>query len=172
VRGVLAVASAFLAVAVATLASAAQAPASIPMSPAPSAVEPKTGERVSLDPADGPMHVVFMATWCRPCLTEMPKLFDLEDRWKSDGYRLFLIAVSTRQTTDKLREFETKDSVAGRLLFDADGSVAAAFGAANIPTHILVDRSGAIVARAGQIDDAFKTEVERLIRQEGRSPRP
>jgi peroxiredoxin len=153
-------------------APAAEAPASIPTSPAPSAVDPATGERVTLDPTKGPMHVVFLATWCQPCLTEMPKLFDLDDRWKADGYRLFLVAVSTRQTAARLKEFQAQEALPGRLLFDADGSAAATFGAANIPTHILVDRRGAIVARAGTLDAEFKTAVERLIRQEGRSPRP
>jgi cytochrome c biogenesis protein CcmG, thiol:disulfide interchange protein DsbE len=156
----------------ASVAPAAEAPASIPMSPAPSTVDPKTGERVVLDPAKGPMHVVFMATWCRPCLSEFPKLFDLEDRWKADGYRLFLVAVSTRQTVDRLKEFQAQEPLPGRLLFDADGSAAAAFGASNIPMHVLVDRRGEIVARSGIVDAEFKTAVERLIRQEGRSPRP
>jgi peroxiredoxin len=156
----------------ARVAPAAEAPVSIPTSPAPSALDPATGARVALDPSQGPLHVVFLATWCQPCLTEMPKLFDLEDRWKADGYRLLLVAVSTRQTAARLKEFQAQETLPGRLLFDADGSAAAAFGAANIPTHVLVDRRGAIVARAGTLDAEFKTAVERLIRQEGRSPRP
>lgn len=155
-----------------SFAAGAEAPVSIPTAPAASAIDPKTGERVALDPAKGPMHVVFMATWCRPCLSDLPRLFDLEDRWKSDGYRLFLVAVSSRQSMDKLREFEAREPIPGRLLFDADGTVAASFGAANIPMHVLVDRRGGIVARSGALDEAFKTAVERLVRQEGRAPRP
>jgi peroxiredoxin len=153
------------------VAFAAEAPPSIPKVPV-SATDPKTGERVTLDPAQGPMHVVFIATWCQPCLAEIPKLVDLEDRWKADGYRLFLIAVATRQTAERLREFQTREPVPGRLLFDADGSVATAFGAANIPTHLLIDRKGNIVARSGTIDPTFKSAVERLIRQEGRVKQP
>jgi peroxiredoxin len=151
---------------------AAEAPATIPKSPLPSAVDAKTGERVVLDPSQGPMHVMFMATWCQPCLAEIPKLVDLEDRWKADGYRLFLIAVTTRQTPAKLQEFQAKEPLPGRLLFDADGAAAAALGAANIPAQLLIDRKGDIVLRQGTIDPAFKSAVERLIRQEGRAPRP
>jgi thiol-disulfide isomerase/thioredoxin len=147
----------------------ADPPASIPTSPALTAIDPATGDSVALDPSLGPMQIVFMATWCRPCLAEMPKLVDLEDRWKPDGYRLFLVAVATRQTADRLRELLAQGPLPGRLLFDANGSVASAFGAATIPTQVLVDRRGRIVARSGVLDPAFTQAVERLVRQEGRA---
>jgi peroxiredoxin len=152
----------------ARVAVASDPPASIPASPVLTAVDPATGQAVALDPSQGPMHVVFLATWCRPCLAELPRLVDLEDRWKPDGYRLFLVAVATRQTTDRLRELAAQEPLPGKLLFDANGSVAAAFGAATIPTHALVDRQGRIVARSGVLDAPFHQAVERLVRQEGR----
>jgi len=153
---------------IAGLATASDAPGSIPKSPALTAIDPTSGAAIPLDPSQGPMHVVFLATWCRPCLAEIPRLADLEDRWKADGYRLFLVAVATRQTADRLRELAAQEPLPGRLLFDASGAVAAAFGAATIPTHALVDRQGRIVARSGVIDPEFKQAVERLVRQEGR----
>lgn len=131
------------------------------------ATDPATGSRVALDPAQGPMHVVFIATWCRPCLAEIPKLADLEDRWKADGYRLFLVAVQTRQTPERLKELLAQGPLPGKLVFDADGSVASALGAATIPTQTLVDRHGRIVARSATLDAAFGQAVERLVRQEG-----
>jgi peroxiredoxin len=149
-------------------ALAAGPPTSIPTSPALTAIDPATGATVALDPSQGPMHVVFMATWCQPCLAEIPRLVDLEDRWKPDGYRLFLVAVATRQTTDRLRDFQAHESLPGRLLFDASGAVASAFGAATIPSEVLVDRSGRVVARSGALDPSFAEAVERLVRQEGR----
>ena len=153
----------------ALVAEAADPPASIPVAPALTAVDPATGDAVELDPSLGPLHVAFVATWCRPCLAAMPKLVDLEDRWKPDGYRLFLVAVATRQTPERLRELLAQGPLPGRLLFDANGAVASAFGAATIPAHALVDRRGRIVARSGALDPAFTQAVERLVRQEGRA---
>ncbi len=154
---------------VASVALAADPPVSIPTSPAPAGVDPKTGAVIALDPSQGPMHVVFLATWCRPCLTEIPRLIDLEDRWKPDGYRVFLVAVSTRQTPERLRELLAQGPLPGRLVYDATGAVASAFGAATIPAHVLVDRTGRIVARSGALDPTFTQAVERLVRQEGRT---
>jgi thiol-disulfide isomerase/thioredoxin len=149
------------------VAGAAEAPASIAISPALTAIDPTTGGTVALDPSQGPMHVAFIATWCRPCLAELPKLADIEDRWKADGYRLFVVAVATRQTPERLRELLAQGPVPGKLVLDASGSLAAAFGAAAIPTQALVDRQGRIVARSGALDPAFAQAVERLVRQEG-----
>jgi len=157
-----------LALTLAPAAVAADPPPSIPTSPALTALDPATGAPVALDPAQGPMHVVFIATWCRPCLAELPKLADLEERWKPDGYRLFVVAVPTRQSADRLRELTAQGPVPGHLLFDSGGAVAAAFGAATIPMHALVDRQGHIVARSGVLDPAFHQAVERVVRQEGR----
>jgi peroxiredoxin len=148
---------------------AAAPPSSIPKSPALTAIDPVTGSGVALDPSQGPMHVVFIATWCRPCMDQMPKLVDLEDRWKPDGYRLFLVAVETRQTVDRLQELLAQGPLPGRLLFDSKGAVAAAFGAETIPAQALVDRSGRIVARGGALNAEFKQSVERLVREEGRA---
>jgi peroxiredoxin len=167
-RGVVLVAALALPL-LARVALAADPPGSIPTAPALTAIDPATGDAVALDPSQGPMHVVFIATWCRPCMAELPKLVDLEDRWKPDGYRLFLVAVATRQTPDRLRDLLAQGPLPGRLLFDANGAVASAFGAATIPTQALVDRSGRIVARSGVLDAAFTQAVERLVRQEGRA---
>ena len=147
---------------------AAEPPSSIPTAPALTAIDPVTGDAVALDPSQGPMHVVFIATWCRPCMEQIPKLVDLEDRWKPDGYRLFLVAVETRQSPDRLRELVAQGPLPGRLLFDAKGALSTGFGAATIPAQVLVDRSGHIVARAGALDAEFKQAVERLVRKEGR----
>ena len=146
---------------------AADTPASIGLSPALTAIDPGTGAAVPLDPSQGPMHVVFFATWCRPCLSELPKLVDLEDRWKPDGLHMLLVAVATRQTPERLRAWQGEQPTPGRLLFDADGSLVAALGASTLPMHVLVDRHGHIVARSGALDPAFAQAVERLVRQEG-----
>jgi thiol-disulfide isomerase/thioredoxin len=131
------------------------------------ATDPATGARVTLEPASGPLHVFFFATWCPPCMAEIPRLTDLEDRYKADGYRLVLVAVPTRQTADRLRELAAKEALPGHLLFDADGSLSAALKASTIPKHVLLDRQGSIVAQSGVLDADFKQAVERLIRLEG-----
>ena len=147
----------------------ADAPPPSAAPPGLSAIDPATDDRVALDWAEGPTHVAFFATWCRPCLEEASRLFDLQDRWKADGYRLVLLALPTRQSVPRLKEFLAQGPVPGRLLFDGDGSVSKAFGITTIPAHVLVDRGGRVVARSGALDEAFSQAVERAVRQAGRT---
>ena len=44
------------------------------------------------------LHLVFFATWCPPCVQELERLADLEERWGNRGYRLVLVAVRNRHT--------------------------------------------------------------------------
>lgn len=163
-----AAAAGLLAASLAAAAPASAPPESVPLDPPLTAQDPKTGESVPLDPRAGPMHVVVMATWCRPCLAQIPALFDLEDRYRPDGYRLFVVAVPTRQSAERLRRFALENPLPGRLLLDATGTVTAALGATTIPTNILVDRAGRVVARSESCGPDFVHAVARLIEQGGR----
>lgn len=163
-----AAAAGLLAASLAAAAPASAPPGSVPLDPPLTAQDPKTGESVSLDPRSGPMHVLVMATWCRPCLAQVPALFDLEDRYKPDGYRLFVVAVPTRQSAERLRQFASENPVPGRLLLDTTGTVTAALGVTTIPTNVLVDGAGRIVARSESCGPDFARAVARLVEQEGR----
>ena len=162
--------SALLLAATCVQAAAADPAPAIPMAPALAAVDPATGAPVVLDPSHGPMLLAFLATWCRPCLADVPKLADLEERWKPDGFRMVLVAVATRQTPERLRELIAQEPLPGRLLFDANGAVAGAANVSTLPAYVLVDRHGRMVARSGVLDPAFAQAVERLVRQEGHAP--
>ena len=131
--------------------------------------DPLQDSPVTLVPQTGLTHLVFFATWCPPCTEEFPRLAELEARWTGRGYRLVLVAVSGRQSAERLRRFHASADPPGRLLWDAEGRVADVLGAGQIPTHLLVDGRGRIVLRASELN----ADVEQRVEQElGRSGRP
>jgi len=68
-------------------------------------------------------HVVFFATWCPPCVAELPRLTELEARYGESGYELAVVRRLRAPFLDRLAAFWESHNVSGRLLFDADGAL-------------------------------------------------
>jgi thiol-disulfide isomerase/thioredoxin len=125
--------------------------------------EPGTGRGVEVRAGDPALHLVFFATWCPPCVDELERLADLEERWGEQGYRLVLIAVRTRQSGERLAKFVVKQRPPGQLLFDTDGRAERALSAKQVPTHVVLNSAGTEIARAGSLDGAIEDAVRRLL---------
>jgi peroxiredoxin len=127
-------------------------------------VDPLSGEQVEITAGAPVLHVVFFATWCPACVDELDRLADLQARWEQSGYRLFLVAVATRQDPERLSRFAAERRPPGRLLHDAEGRAQAAFRAGSLPAHFLLDQRGAVFADGSALDGALVNELEQFLR--------
>ena len=127
-------------------------------------MRPSTGQMVSLVSGDRITHVVFFATWCPPCLDELPRLSDMEARWEDDGYALVLLAVPTRQSRDRLTSFVERREPPGTVLFDVYGGVAEKLGIDSLPFHVVLDGSGAELFRAPAVKRGVEEQIEGYLR--------
>jgi thiol-disulfide isomerase/thioredoxin len=100
------------------------------------------GHLVSLSGQRGhPVLLNFWATWCPPCVDEVPSLEDLARRL--DGTDLRLLAVSVDDDWSAIRRFFVKGSAIGVLL-DASHDVPKKFGTEKYPESFLVDAAGRV----------------------------
>ena len=140
-RMVLAVACAALAmaVAIASHSRAAEAPAFH--------VRSVSGEMLDLDRlrAHGPVLVDFWATWCKPCLEEIPELQRLHRTYSARGLTVIGISVDGPRNFARVRPFASKLGITYPIALDADGSLSQRFAVRAMPTTVLIDRSGAMV---------------------------
>ncbi|MBA3282619.1 MAG: TlpA family protein disulfide reductase [Acidimicrobiia bacterium] len=98
--------------------------------------------------------VNFWATWCAPCVREMP---EFQGVYTDLGEQVTFVGINVRDDLDSARALARKTGVTYDLVSDADGSVAEAFGVVNFPTTVLVLPDGSIVdTKVGQ----FKTAGE------------
>ncbi len=109
------------------------------------------------------LHVVFFATWCKPCLDELRLLAELEAQWGDRGYRLVLVAVPTRQTAEHLADFARTSRPPGRLLFDPNGGALRALGVERLPGHVLLGPQGELVLRAESLREGVLEAIERRL---------
>ncbi len=137
--------------------------------PAPDvAGETLEGEPLALGDLDGIVVVNFWASWCGPCAAEAPDLVAVHERYADRGAQL--LGVNVRDSETNARSFERDFGKPYPSLYDADQSIAAAFGgigASALPTTIIVDADGRVAARLfGQVDEtALSSRVEALLEE-------
>lgn len=88
-----------------------------------------------------PVVVNFFATWCAPCIAEMP---DLEDVHQEVGDDIAFLGLNWQETPEKAREIVESTGVTYDVGIDTDGSAFAFFGATGMPTTVFIDATGAV----------------------------
>jgi tetratricopeptide (TPR) repeat protein len=102
----------------------------------------------------------FWATWCGPCVAEIPSLEALHRKYKGNG--LVVIGMNTENDHAMVRDY-TKGKISYLVLLDA-GEKSKEYGVQGIPTKIYIDAEGKIRYRevgfnpgkAGEADDRIK----------------
>ena len=90
-----------------------------------------------------PLLVNFWATWCPPCVEEMPSMVQLQKKMANDP-RFVLLAVSADESWDPVRTFFGKDTPAFTVLLDPKGELAKKYGTTMFPETYVV-KGGRII---------------------------
>jgi thiol-disulfide isomerase/thioredoxin len=126
----------------------------------------RDGHTVRLSDFRGQVLLVnFWATWCAPCIEEMPTLDALAGDMNSE--RFHVLAVSTdRGGREKVEPFvQNKLNIdALDIYLDKKSKLARAFGLRGMPTTYLIGADGAIIGYLEGAADWNSASVKKLIR--------
>ena len=93
----------------------------------------------------------FWATWCSPCLKEMP---DFEEAYHKIGHeKLVVLAVGMGEDTKIINKFIEKYGFSFPLVADPNLVITNLYGVKNIPVTYLIDPEGIVLGRALGIRD-------------------
>ena len=84
----------------------------------------------------------FWATWCGPCVMELPILAEVANLYKDKG--VIFCAVNQREKPDEIQSFLKEKKLELTVALDSDGAVGQAYQANAIPLLILIDKKGVV----------------------------
>jgi thiol-disulfide isomerase/thioredoxin len=107
----------------------------------------------------------FWATWCIPCVNEMPQFAKLQADIAGRSDILFIPLSIDYEGADVVQKFYTKYEITNLPVFvDTKGRSFTAAGLKALPTTLVIDKKGKEVARIlGEIDWAGKEVKDYLV---------
>ena len=137
-----------------------------PPPPAPDfTLQTPEGGQVTLNDLRGKTVLVnFWATWCPPCVREMPSMEALYQSLK--GRNFIVLAISLDKAGARVvAPFVKKLKLTFPIALDPNSEVSAVYGARDLPSSFLLDPQGRVVAGAKGERDWFSPEARSYVEE-------
>lgn len=122
-----------------------------------------SGGSMSLADLKGrPIVVNFFATWCAPCVKEMPAFESIHQEL---GEEVAFVGIDVRDSVDATQDLVDKTGVTYEIGRDPSGAIFEAFDAVNMPSTFLVAADGTVVDRhAGSMSaDDLRARIQQHL---------
>lgn len=127
----------------------------------------------SLSQADGkPLHlsalrgkvvyVDFWASWCAPCRRSFPWMNAMHDKYAANG--LVVVGINVDQRKPDAEKFLAQVPAKFAIAFDTPGDSPKAYGIRAMPSSVLIDAHGRVVAVHAGFRDEDREQLEAKIR--------
>lgn len=125
------------------------------------AITTDDGHKVTPKQFGGKVLVLnFWATWCSPCIQEIPSLDALQKRFSSSG--VVVVGVSIDKNPKKYRTFLDRIHVAFATARDPESNISAEYGTFKIPETYII-RSGRIERKFIGAEDWTSEDITQYV---------
>jgi len=106
-------------------------------------------QRIQLASCRGKVVLIdFWATWCAPCVAELPHIKRAYEKYADEG--LVIIGISFDRDAETVRRFVTRHQLPWPQIWAEHGNknpLAIAYGVGGIPANFLIDPYGKLIAK-------------------------
>lgn len=110
----------------------------------------------------------FFATWCSPCIAELPELERLRADLQTNRDIEFVLVGTNKggDTAERVRVFAQRRNISMPLAFDPEQRTMHAFGLTGFPTLVVIDRTGHVrLTHTGynSSETSFRRDLTQLL---------
>ncbi len=113
------------------------------------------------------VFINFWASWCAPCIAEMPNIQDVYNDYKDNNEILFVMIGLDRDSNKSVEFIQRKGYDFPVYTPDYDGGIPAVYEAPSIPTTFVLSKDGKIdmkkIGMANYDSDRFRKYLNKLI---------
>jgi peroxiredoxin len=102
----------------------------------------------------------FWATWCPPCVVEIPHFVKLYNEYNEKGF--VILGVSLDNDEKKLRDFVSDQAITYPILVNG-GQVSTIYAVQAIPTAYLLDKEGKIVKKFVGYRPGYEKDIKKIL---------
>ena len=110
------------------------------------------------------VHVVFWATWCVPCLQEVPTLRAVSEKYRGRGLEILGIVVNLSQNRDSVRAVARDLKINYPILWDGAGEVQDRYRVSMIPQNFLIGKDGVIRYAGTGLPPNYESLLDTLLK--------
>lgn len=89
----------------------------------------------------------FWATWCSPCVAEMPSMEEFSKKFKTKNMVVLAVSVD-RGGPDKVKRFVKQYGLTFEIFHDPDSEASNRYGVSSLPSTFVINPKGEIVSQA------------------------
>lgn len=124
------------------------------------------GESISLDDFKGNVvYLDFWASWCRPCIEEMPAFKKLQEDFAASNIKFVSIGIESKK--ESLEKLIQAQGLEGIHLFDPaqEEDLKKRYNVEGIPRYVLIDSDGKMIEKKAKrpSDPTLKTQLKELL---------
>lgn len=95
----------------------------------------------------------FWASYCKPCIKEMPELIELYDVYKTKGFNVTTISIDNKSNVPSMKGQMERLKIKWKNFLDESGNQSSHLNIQAIPQNFLVDSTGRLIAKNVSMKD-------------------
>ena len=115
--------------------------------------------------AQGPVLIDFWATWCKPCLRELPKVDSLRVKYAEEKLQVVAISIDETRSVSKVKSYIKTHDYGFQVLLDPNQRTLRQLQGVNVPYLVIISPAGERVYTHSGYREGDEKEVDRVLKE-------